>query len=205
MEDKEAPKSNRAQAALRRRTMIVEAAAACFISKGFHQSSMRDIANMAAVSLGNLYNHFESKADLIVGLAEIEAEENQALIELLGKPGPCLKILRNFTDKYFKAIGDPGQASLIAEIFAEAMRNKDIYDIFDRNHQRLTEALVACLERGRQCGDVEEAAVSMETAAQLLDLIESAALRVAMAQPTWAQRKSTKKELHRLIEKIVCP
>lgn len=58
-----------------RRARIVEAALACFVEKGFHQTGMREIAATAGVSLGNLYNHFPGKEALIALIASLEAEE----------------------------------------------------------------------------------------------------------------------------------
>lgn len=60
-----------------RRAQIVEAALACFVSSGFHQTGMRDIADAAGVSLGNLYNHFPNKQALIAEIAALEALENR--------------------------------------------------------------------------------------------------------------------------------
>ncbi|MDC5518787.1 TetR/AcrR family transcriptional regulator, partial [Acinetobacter baumannii] len=48
-----------------RRALIVQAALQCFVERGFHCTSMRDIAQAASVSLGNLYNHFDGKEALI--------------------------------------------------------------------------------------------------------------------------------------------
>ena len=44
-----------------RKNRIEEAARELFISQGFHATSMRDIAKGAGVSLGNLYNYYETK------------------------------------------------------------------------------------------------------------------------------------------------
>src|SRR5690349_12278572 len=44
-----------------RKEKIEEAARELFIKQGFHATSMRDIAKMAEVSLGNLYNYYETK------------------------------------------------------------------------------------------------------------------------------------------------
>lgn len=51
------------------RDKIVEAALHSFTHKGFHQTSMRDIALAAGVSVGNLYNHFAGKEALIDEIA----------------------------------------------------------------------------------------------------------------------------------------
>ncbi len=44
-----------------RKSTIEVAACDLFISKGFHATSMRDIAKKAEVSLGNLYNYYATK------------------------------------------------------------------------------------------------------------------------------------------------
>lgn len=54
------------------REKIVEAALHSFTQKGFHQTSMRDIAQAAGVSVGNLYNHFTGKEALIGEIALLE-------------------------------------------------------------------------------------------------------------------------------------
>jgi AcrR family transcriptional regulator len=42
------------------------AALECFSRKGFHGTSMREIAAAADVSLGNIYNYFSSKGELLM-------------------------------------------------------------------------------------------------------------------------------------------
>lgn len=54
------------------REKIVEAALHSFTHQGFHQTSMRDIAQAAGVSVGNLYNHFSGKEALIGEIALLE-------------------------------------------------------------------------------------------------------------------------------------
>ncbi len=44
---------------------IADAARQLFITQGFHATSMRDIAARAEVSLGNLYNYFGNKEELL--------------------------------------------------------------------------------------------------------------------------------------------
>jgi len=45
----------------RSRSSILDAALALFSTRGFRATSMRDIAERAHVSIGNLYHHFEDK------------------------------------------------------------------------------------------------------------------------------------------------
>jgi AcrR family transcriptional regulator len=59
-----------------RRNQILDAAATVFAEKGFHQATTKEIARAAGVSEGTIYNYFDSKADLLIGimtrLAELE-------------------------------------------------------------------------------------------------------------------------------------
>jgi len=49
---------------------IERAAQALFIKQGYHATSMRDIASRADVSLGNLYNYYATKEDLLKSITE---------------------------------------------------------------------------------------------------------------------------------------
>ncbi|HEA4099756.1 TPA: helix-turn-helix transcriptional regulator, partial [Stenotrophomonas maltophilia] len=66
-----------------RMILILQAALQCFVARGFHQTSMRDIAQAAGVSLGNLYNHFPGKEAIILAVAVAESEELAPLLQRL--------------------------------------------------------------------------------------------------------------------------
>jgi len=59
-----------------RRNQILDAAAAVFAEKGFHRTTTKDIAGRAGIAEGTIYNYFDSKDDLLIGmmsrLAELE-------------------------------------------------------------------------------------------------------------------------------------
>ena len=48
-----------------RKVVIEDAAKELFIKQGFHATSMRDIAKSAGVSLGNLYNYYQTKEAML--------------------------------------------------------------------------------------------------------------------------------------------
>ena len=48
----------------RTRAALIEAAYQLFNNKGYHATSMRDIADAAGLALGGIYNHFQSKEDI---------------------------------------------------------------------------------------------------------------------------------------------
>jgi AcrR family transcriptional regulator len=51
----------------RQREILVAAALACLLQKGLAETTMRDVAKMANVSLGTLYVHFSNKDELVAG------------------------------------------------------------------------------------------------------------------------------------------
>jgi AcrR family transcriptional regulator len=71
-----------------RRQQILDAALACFSRRGYHSTSMEDIAREAGLSIGALYTYFSSKEDLFFALADVRFQDNMArLRELFGSAG----------------------------------------------------------------------------------------------------------------------
>jgi AcrR family transcriptional regulator len=70
-----------------RRNQLLDAAATVFAEKGFHRATTREIASVAGVSEGTIYNYFDSKDGLLIGilarLAELESLDEE-LMEALG-------------------------------------------------------------------------------------------------------------------------
>lgn len=58
-----------------RRRQLIDAAATVFSQKGYENATTRDIAEEADVSEGTLYNYFENKFDLLVGVADAFADD----------------------------------------------------------------------------------------------------------------------------------
>ena len=159
----------RTKATRERRRTIVEAAALCFSEKGFHGTSIRDIANRAGVSLGNVYNHFADKVALIAEIASLEAEDIDGLEGEFGPDAGGSPTLEQFVGRYFDQSRDPIVSRLSAEILAEALRNSDIRAGYRANRDRL-QRIVA--HQMRQATGKE---VTISDAAMALDLIEGAA------------------------------
>lgn len=65
----------RSQKKQRRRERIVDAAVEAFNRKGFSRTTMQEIAEVADLAVGTLYNYFPSKNDLLVGIIEGQMEE----------------------------------------------------------------------------------------------------------------------------------
>jgi len=132
----------RADKSEQRRQLIIEAAATLFILKGFHQTGMRDIAAQAGISLGNLYNHFKGKQEIIAAIAEMETTEMEPLLKLLETSGAKSQdALITFAKAYFSICSAPENAALGAEIVAEVFRNPETGKAFSGTRTRLVAAL----------------------------------------------------------------
>lgn len=53
-----------------RKNQILDAAAVVFAEKGFHPTTIRDIAKQAGIADGTIYNYFDSKPALLLGIFE---------------------------------------------------------------------------------------------------------------------------------------
>jgi AcrR family transcriptional regulator len=53
-----------------RRNQILDAATKVFAEKGFHRATIRDVARVAGIADGTIYNYFENKNALLLGLLD---------------------------------------------------------------------------------------------------------------------------------------
>lgn len=58
-----------------RRNRILDAATKLFVSKGYDHTKAEDIAELAEVSTGTLYNYFDSKGEILLTLVTLENEQ----------------------------------------------------------------------------------------------------------------------------------
>ncbi|MEM9635457.1 MAG: TetR/AcrR family transcriptional regulator [Pseudomonadota bacterium] len=190
-------KLSRAETADARRKHIVETAAICFIEQGFHQTGIRDIAKRAGVSLGNIYNHFDGKTELIAEIATLEADELAELQEQLNQTEDPLAALEAFVTNYLALCSQPAYAALTIEIIAEAVRNPKIVGGFLENRESLIATLAGRVVASRSGTTAETAIPERDCAEFTLDLIEGLAMRAV-----FAGRKPSKKELASLKQAV---
>ncbi len=176
------PQTKRDKATAQRRGKILEAAVMCFLENGYHQTGVRDIAARAGVSLGNLYNHFPGKHDVLVEIAALERAELAPYIALLAKPGPARAIFEKFLAGYAAYLAKPENAILTIEITSEAIRKPDIGELFLVNHAELVAALAAILARGVEEGAFRTDLDAQEAAQLVIELIEASAYRSVLSK-----------------------
>ncbi|HEL4234060.1 TPA: TetR/AcrR family transcriptional regulator [Stenotrophomonas maltophilia] len=163
-------------------TLILQAALQCFLAKGFHQTSMRDIAQAAGVSLGNLYNHFPGKEAIILAVAVAESEELAPMLQrLAASDGERAQVLV-FLQDFHALCRQPEWATLAVEVLAESARNPAVAEAFATNRRQLQQALGDALQRVAQRERRRPALAPALQAQVLLDAIESDALRRGLGE-----------------------
>jgi AcrR family transcriptional regulator len=124
-----------------RRALLLEAALGAFSEKGFHATAMDDIAERAGVSKPVLYQHFDSKLDLYLGLAGRVCDEVVAMIEqALGSTtdngeriGACLQ-------GFFELVDRPGSGYQL--VFDSDMgADPAVATLLDNARRRCAEAI----------------------------------------------------------------
>jgi TetR/AcrR family transcriptional regulator, repressor for uid operon len=136
--------------ALRRRRQILDAAMACFSRRGFHQTSMQEICTEACLSAGALYRYFPSKADIIAAIAEEDWRARDPLFEAIARGPDVVGALCVLAEHAVDKCG--GEASLVADVIAESMRDPDLSQRFSEHQAQIrrefTHALGAAHRRG---------------------------------------------------------
>ena len=171
------PETKREKAAAERRDRILEAAMMCFLENGYHQTGVRDIANRAGISLGNLYNHFPGKHDVLAEIATLERSELKPFLMLLAKPSPAPVVLDKFVTAYARYLAAPENVILAIEITSEAIRKPDIGALFLANRNELVAALASVIQRGAADGDFRAVPDPHEVSHLIIELIEGSAYR----------------------------
>jgi len=176
------PNAKRDKTLAARRRKILEAAIGCFLENGYHQTGVRDIAKRANVSLGNLYNHFPGKHDVLVEIAQLEKDELQPFIKQLAKPGSATKVLKRFISSYAKYLAAPENVILSIEIASEAIRKPDIATLFLENRATLINALAEVLIRGYEENEFRKLRNPQEIARMFIGLIEDNAVNCMLTK-----------------------
>jgi TetR/AcrR family fatty acid metabolism transcriptional regulator len=127
------PASRRERLKQVREERILEAAAAVFADKGFHQATIREIAELADVADGTIYNYFDNKFDLLVGIMARIAELERLPAELIEAQNHDV---RGF---FVQAVDDrlgrieEGQRLLLA-VLPEVLVNTELREQFYRQY-----------------------------------------------------------------------
>lgn len=144
----------------RKRRAIVETAAALFNEKGFHATSLNELAERLNVTKGALYHYVTGKDDIALEILRINTEESAAGLEAAARaPVSGLERLRMFFVHYARMMASPvGACSVqIGTLPHSAQTSRQMASFFKETDQRLR----AILEDGIADGSIAPCDVRM--------------------------------------------
>jgi AcrR family transcriptional regulator len=128
-----------------RKNEIIDAAEACFLRKGFHQTTMQDICRESGLSPGAIYRYFKSKDDIIAAAIGRSTERQAALIEQARDSySQAVRALEAIGEQFFGQLEKEGMerfAALELEVWSEALRNAELRATHRRQFRLLASAL----------------------------------------------------------------
>jgi AcrR family transcriptional regulator len=141
----------------RRKEKIEEAACELFIKQGFHATSMRDIAKGAGVSLGNLYNYYETKdaifESIVAKYMEVIDERLREMFASIDEPLEP-ESLRRLGEMAGELVNEHADFWLLMYIDVLEFQNRHFRKMFDGLSDRFRKVFGAKFEEAEKRGDL---------------------------------------------------
>ncbi len=141
------------------RDRILDVSLALFNGLGFANTSIARIAESAGIATGNLWYHFHTKEDLLLGLSERFSDRLATRLEAARVPG---SVLENYVALIHGVIQDTWAFRFLLRDrlqFAGFDPAKTLEHVADAHYARLRELLEQMRDQGRFRGDGPDLAV----------------------------------------------
>ena len=156
-----------------RRAELTRAAARLFAEKGYHGTSIGDLARELGVQKGSLYSHIASKADLLWEVAREGAEAFHAALDEIPEDGPAVERIRAALRAHLRVVADQLD---VATVFVREWRylEGERRDAFVAERRRYEERFRSLFREGRELGELRA------------DLDDATATLLALSAANWA-------------------
>lgn len=142
-----------------RKDQLLEAAADCFRTHGFHGASIAQISRAAGMSAGHIYHYFENKEAIIAAIVERDLDRLLGLTAEMRSASNVLQAMLDCAETGIRDTLEPRTASLKLEIVAEASRNARIAEIVQAADGKCIASLSETLRiLRRSCGHADDEA-----------------------------------------------
>jgi len=145
-----------------KRLAILHAAAKMFVERGYHETSLADIAASLNVTKPTLYYYVSSKEEMLAQIAAAALGETERLFrEACDRGRDALDALRLFMRDYVRSMnGDFGRCLLAAR---HMRLSPETHDRLTEGFRRIDTFARELLERGRRDGSMRSNDVRMTT------------------------------------------
>ena len=143
-----------------RRQQILEAARACFVRQGFHQTSIQDICREAALSPGAVYKYFPSKEHIIAASCLDCQQAGMEMIESArSEGGTALQALDLIVEHGFGMLDQEESREFMmmsVQLWSEALRSSKVKDaLLTGSYGIWVQGLTELLEQAQREGEVD--------------------------------------------------
>ena len=161
----------------RRRREILDAAETCFVAKGFHQTSMQDIAGASGLSMGLLYRYFDSKSTIIRAFSALDRDGMIAGIAALATAADFAAGLTKLLKQELDAMRDVDAFRITTEVLSESTRDDALYNSFAAKELLLTQTLSAAIAQQQAQGRIAREPAPDQTAHLILAVVDGLSVR----------------------------
>ena len=182
------PKQERAQ---QKRDALLESGYTLFISKGYEQTTAKEIASHAGVATGTFYRYFSDKRQLLMSLLEDKIDRLLPPEPTWGTGDPEL-LLTALLEAYDKRLKDVGLQRVLPELLPKDLELTEVFAAArGKIHSRIHTGLKQASEKGLTWGDLDLESVTWS----IMVLVENAPEK---------EGKSGKKVDFQGIAKVIC-
>ena len=156
-----------------RRSELTRQAARLFAEKGYHGTSIGDLAEAMGVQKGSLYAHIESKADLLWEVAREGADAFHAALDAIPDELSAVEKIRRALRAHLRVVGEQLD---VATVFVREWRylSGERREAFLAERRRYEERFRALFREGRELGELRT------------DLDDATATLLALSAANWA-------------------
>ena len=156
-----------------RRSELTRLAARLFAEKGYHGTSVGDLAAAMGVQKGSLYAHIDSKADLLWEVAREGSEAFHAALDGVPDDVPAVEKIRLALRAHLRVVSEQVD---VATVFIREWRylHGERRELFLGERRRYEERFRALFREGRELGQLRA------------DLDEQAAVLLVLSAANWA-------------------
>jgi TetR/AcrR family transcriptional regulator, cholesterol catabolism regulator len=157
----------------RRRNDLTRTAARLFAEKGYHGTSIGDLAEAMGVQKGSLYAHISSKADLLWEVAREGSAAFHAALDAVPDEGPVVDRIRAALRAHLGVVAEQID---VATVFVREWRylQGERREEFVAERRRYEERFRALFREGRELGELRA------------DLDDGTATLLALSAANWA-------------------
>jgi TetR/AcrR family transcriptional repressor of uid operon len=188
-----------------RRAQILDAALVCFAKRGFHQTSMHDIAAEAGISVGLIYRYFENKEAVISAMADQHKKEISEVLQRARRAPTLLESVEILFTAHCCENEPRVISAFVVDLYAEASRNPRMADLVRDVLRTAMDGLTDLIARAPEA----QAAAHGLSPTELAELIYAVARGMLMLdvlrpqQMTAAERRERQLEVTRRLWRLL--